>query len=107
MPRPEDIERRVAEVTAVLGWLTPGAPSTVPARVELAKPLFARYTAGGAEVDGVTVDRICRRVLADPEATAQERQAVGLIMPVLGMLAVFRPGAAGQSGPGGSGRADE
>lgn len=94
LPNPAEIERGIVAATAALAEHPPGTPEHRAARVELAKWLFARYTAAGADPDRAAVTTICRDVLADPAATADERQAVGLIQPVLTMLALFRPGAA-------------
>ena len=94
LPDPAEVDRRVAAATAALAALPPGTPEHRAARVELATYLFARYTAAGDEADRAAIAATCRDVLADPGATARERQAVGLIQPVLTMLALFRPGAA-------------
>ena len=89
-----EVDRRIAAATAALAARSPGTPEHRAARVELATFLFARYTAAGDEADRAAIAATCRDVLADPGATARERQAVGLIQPVLTMLALFRPGAA-------------
>ena len=94
LPDPVEVDRRIAAATAALAARSPGTPEHRAARVELATFLFARYTAAGDEADRAAIAATCRDVLADPGATARERQAVGLIQPVLTMLALFRPGAA-------------
>ena len=94
LPDPAEVDGRIAAATAALAALPPGTPEHRAARVELATFLFARYTAAGDDADRAAVAATCRDVLADPGATARERQAVGLIQPVLTMLALFRPGAA-------------
>ena len=93
LPDPREVDRRIAAASAALAVHPPGTSEHRAVRVELAKWLFARYTAEGADADRVVVAATCRDVLADPDATANERQAVGLIQPVLTMLALFRPGA--------------
>ncbi|MEU0792277.1 CHAT domain-containing protein [Amycolatopsis sp. NPDC005961] len=72
---PEDLDRRIAELEEVLTGSAADDPETRSVRMKLAAGLSSRYIEHqGVETDCSRADEILSSVLADADATAEQRQ---------------------------------
>ena len=89
-----EIDRRIAELEAAFADLPAGSPQRRAKAAELAGARAARYVQhGGGDDDRLRAQALADEVLADPAATADERQRMSLLNVTLTML-VATPAAA-------------
>ena len=85
-PDAAEVDARIAAATSAAAEHEAGSDEHRAALVVLAAALAARYVNGGAPDDGLRAEEIARGVLADGAATADQRQAMSMLLPTLAMV---------------------